>query len=191
MAPPGAMTLGAASTQMAATMYDRLTRVGRWLYRRAENLIAAMLGIMFLAFMLQIVFRYLLNWPTGWSYELSLICWLWLVPFGAAFVVTEREEIRFDLIYGSMGPRLRRITAIITGLFLLGVYIHSLPAIMDYVLFMKVEKTAYLDIRFDILYAVYPIFAVAVIARYVWIVVNAIRGKAPEAFDPTKASSGV
>jgi C4-dicarboxylate transporter, DctQ subunit len=172
-------------------MHARLVRVGRWLYRRGENLIAAMLGIMFLAFVLQIVLRYLLNWPTGWTYELSLICWLWLVPFGAAFVVTEREEIRFDLIYGSMGPRLRRITAIITGLFVIGVYVYSLPAIMDYVLFMKVEKTAYLDIRFDILYAIYPIFAVAVIARYVWIAVNAIRGRAPEAFDPTKASSGV
>lgn len=172
-------------------MYDRLASAGCWLYRRAENIIAAMLAVMFIAFMLQIVFRYVFNWPTGWTFELSLICWLWLVPFGAAFVVTEREEIRFDLIYGSMGPKLRRITAIITGAFLLGVYIYSLPAIMDYVLFMKVEKTAYLDIRFDILYSVYPIFAVAAIARYIWIVVDAIRGKAPEAFDPTKASSGV
>ena len=172
-------------------MYERLLRVGRWLYRRAENVIAALLAIMFLSFMVQIVFRYVFNWPTGWAFELSLITWLWLVPFGAAFVVTEREEIRFDLIYGSMGAKLRRVTAIVTGLFLLVIYTWSLPAIMDYVLFMKVQKTSYLDIRFDWLYAVYPVFAVAAIVRYVWIVVNAIRGKAPEAFDPTKASSGV
>lgn len=172
-------------------MNENVLKIGRWLYRRAENVIAALLAIMFLAFMLQIIFRYVLNWPTGWAYELSLICWLWLVPFGAAFVVTEREEIRFDLVYGALGDKLRRLTAIITGLFLIGVYVYSLPAITDYVLFMKVEKTSYLDVRFDILYAIYPIFAVAVIVRYVWIVFNAIRGKAPDAFDPTKASSGV
>ena len=172
-------------------MYERLTRIAGWLYRRAENVIAALLAIMFVAFMLQIVFRYLLSLPTGWTFELSLICWLWLVPFGAAFVVRESEEIRFDLIYGSMGPKLRRITAILTGLFLLSVYIYSLPAIMDYILFMKVEKTAYLDIRFDILYSIYPIFAVAAVVRYLWIVFNAVRGKAPAEFDPTKASSGV
>ena len=30
--------------------------------------------------------------------------WLWLVLFGAAFVVRESEEIRFDIIYGAVGP---------------------------------------------------------------------------------------
>ena len=170
---------------------DRLKTIGRWLYRRAENFIAALLAIMFLSFMVQIVFRYVFNWPTGWAFELSLITWLWLVPFGAAFVVTEREEIRFDLIYGSMGAKLRRVTAILTGFFLLAIYVYSMPAVIDYVTFMKVQKTAYLDIRFDFLYSIYPIFAAAAIVRYVWIVVNALRGKAPEAFDPTKASSGV
>jgi C4-dicarboxylate transporter DctQ subunit len=172
-------------------MNQRLLSVGRWLYRRAENFIAALLAVMFLAFMVQIIFRYVFNWPTGWAFELSLIMWLWLVPFGAAFVVTEREEIRFDLIYGSMGPRLRRVTAILTGLFIIGIYLYSLPAVLDYVSFMKVQKTAYLDVRFDFLYSIYPIFAVAAIVRYIWLVVNAFRGKAPEAFDPTKASSGV
>lgn len=172
-------------------MQQKYLNVGRWLRRRAENVIAALLGIMFLAFLLQIVFRYLFSFPTGWTFELSLITWLWLVLFGAAFVVTEREEIRFDLIYGSMGPRKRRVTAVLTGLFVLFAYSYSLPAVVDYVTFMKVEKTAYLDIRFDLLYAIYPIFAVAIIIRYAMIVINAVRGNAPEAYDPTKASSGV
>ena len=60
-----------------------------------------MLAVMFAAFILQIVFRYLLNLPIGWTHELSVIMWLWLVLFGAAFVVSESEEIRFDIIYGS------------------------------------------------------------------------------------------
>lgn len=172
-------------------MTEILSRIGHWLQRGAENVIAGLLAIMFVSFMLQIVFRYLFNFPSGWTFELSLITWLWLVPFGAAFVVTEREEIRFDLIYGSMGPKLRRVTAVVTGLFLLFIYLYSLPAVIDYVRFMKVEETAYLDIRFDFLYAIYPIFVVAVVIRYVWIVVDALRGKAPPEFDPTKAGSGV
>ena len=165
--------------------------VGLWLRKRAENVIAAMLAVMFLAFMAQITFRYALNFPSGWAFELSLIMWVWLVPWGAAFVVTEREMIRFDLLYGAIGPRLRQVTSIITGLFLIVVYLYSLPAIIDYVLFMRVEETAYLDIRFDWLYSIYPIFAAAVVLRYVWIVVRALRGKAPAPFDPTKTSSGI
>ena len=168
-----------------------LLAVGQWLYRRAENIIAAMLAVMFIAFMVQIIFRYALGLPSGWAFELSLMMWVWLVPWGAAFVVSEREMIRFDLLYDAVGPRVRQVTSILTGLFIIVVYLYSLPAIIDYVLFMKVEKTAYLDVRFDFLYAIYPIFAVAVVFRYAWIVFNSLRGKAPAPFDPTKASSGI
>ena len=45
----------------------------------------------------------------------------------------------------------------------------SLPAVLDYVTFMKVEKTAYLKIRFDWLYSIYVVFAVAMIVRYLWL----------------------
>ena len=170
---------------------DRMSALGRWLYARGENIIAALLAVMFVAFLVQIVFRYAFNFPIGWTTELTLITWLWLVLFGAAFVVKEREEIRFDLIYGAMGRRARLVTSLVTGAFLIVIYAMSFPAVLDYVLFMKVQQTSYLDIRFDVLYIIYPVFAVAVIVRYCWLLWRAVRGRAPEAFDPTKASSGV
>lgn len=168
-----------------------MDKIGSRLRRWAEHVIAALFAIMFVAFLIQIAFRYLFNFPIGWTSELTIVTWLWLVLWGAAFVVTEREEIRFDLIYAAVGDRTRRIMAIVTGLALLGLYGFSLPAVVDYVAFMKIQSTAYLKIRFDILYSIYVIFVVAILARYVWLVVSAIRGKAPAAFDPTQASSGV
>ncbi len=165
--------------------------VGGWLRRRAENVIAALLAVMFLAFLIQIVFRYAFDFPIGWTTELTLITWLWLVLFGAAFVVRECEEIRFDLVYGAMGRRGRIVTSVLTAVFVIALYVTSFPAVLDYVLFMKVQKTSYLDIRFDVLYFIYPVFAAAVIARYGWLLWRAVRGQAPEAFDPTQASSGV
>jgi TRAP-type C4-dicarboxylate transport system permease small subunit len=41
-----------------------------------------MLGVMFVAFLLQIVFRYVLNWPTGWTNELSTVLWIWAGALG-------------------------------------------------------------------------------------------------------------
>jgi C4-dicarboxylate transporter, DctQ subunit len=164
---------------------------GSWLARRAENVAAAMLGLMFVAFLLQIAFRYLTDFPTGWTHELSVILWMWLVLWGAAFVVSEREEIRFDIIYGAVTPRPRRVMALITALALIVIYLVSLPSAVDYVTFMKVEKTAYLKIRFDLLFSIYILFVVAVVIRYTWLAWRALRGVAPEEFDPTKASSGV
>jgi TRAP-type C4-dicarboxylate transport system permease small subunit len=42
-----------------------------WLRRRAENVAAAMLAVMFSAFVIQIVFRYFFNFPVGWTSELT------------------------------------------------------------------------------------------------------------------------
>ena len=153
-----------------------LSAVGRWLYRRAEKIQALMLGVMFVAFLIQIVFRYFLNLPTGWSSELTVIMWLWMVLWGAAFVAREEEEIRFDLLYGSVREGIRRILVIITSLALIGFYLLSLPAVVDYVTFMKIQSTAYLKIRFDWLFSIYVIFAVAVVCRYTWLLWKAIRG---------------
>jgi C4-dicarboxylate transporter DctQ subunit len=168
-----------------------IRKAAAWLRRRAENIAAGLLAVMFIAFMLQIVFRYVLNFPIGWTSELSVITWLWLVLWGAAFVVKESEEIRFDLIYGAAGPRTRRVMGIITGVAIVALYGASLPATIDYVSFMKVERTAYLKIRIDYLYSIYVFFAVAVIVRYLWILSHLLRGKEPKAVDSTTVSSGL
>ena len=172
-------------------MNPSLRNLGRWLYRRAENVLAAMLAAMFAAFLLQIVFRYVLNLPIGWTNEISVILWIWLVLWGAAFVVREEEEIRFELFYASAPPRVRRIMFLVGAAALVALYTISFTSVLDYVTFMKVEKSAYLKIRFDWLFSIYIVFVVAVIIRYLWLSWQALFGKAPKEFDPTKAGSGV
>jgi len=166
-------------------------KAGNWLRRRAEDVLAAMLSVMFLAFLLQIVFRYLLNFPVGWTSELTVIAWLWGILWGASFVVKEREEVRFDLLYGALGPRTRRLAGLCTGLAIVALYAVALPATLDYVRFMKVERTAYLKIRFDYLFSVYVLFLAAIIARYVWILSRLARGTAPVDADSPTASGGL
>ena len=87
-----------------------------WLRRRAENIAALLLAVMFAAFIVQIVFRYVFNFPVGWAAELTVATWLWLVLFGSAFVLSEKEEIRFDLIYSAVRPRVRIGMAIVSAL---------------------------------------------------------------------------
>jgi C4-dicarboxylate transporter, DctQ subunit len=161
-------------------MTSTLLAAGRALRRIAEHVAAAMFAIMFLAFMVQIVTRYIINFPLGWTFELSMLCWLWGVLWGAAFVVRERDEIRFDVVYSLLSTRTRRYMTVIAGLSLIVLYGISLPAVTDYVLFMRVERTAYLKIPVDIAYFVYVIFAVAALARYLWLTWHALRGEAPE-----------
>jgi TRAP-type C4-dicarboxylate transport system permease small subunit len=113
------------------------------------------------------------------------------VLWGAAFVVTEREEIRFDIIYGVVSPRTRRIMGVLTAIAILVLYVVSFRSTFDYVRFMKVEKTAYLRIRFDHLYSVYILFAVAIVVRYAWILWGLLRGTEPVASESDTMSSGL
>ena len=100
--------------------------------------------------------------------------------------------MRFDLIYASVGSRAARHDGSDLGHL---PYRSSTPSpclrCSTMSTFMKVEKTAYLKIRFDWLFSIYVVFVVAVIARYIWLCSRVLRGTAPEEFDPTKAGSGV
>ena len=162
-----------------------------WTQRRGEEVIAALLGIMFVAFLLQIAFRYFFNFPVGWTSELSVITWLWMVLLGSAFVLKDSEEIRFDLVYSAAGKRARRVMGVITAVAIIALYGVSIPATWSYVTFMKVERTSYLHIRVDFLYSIFVIFLVAIVVRYVWMLGHLLRGGAPDVPDSTKASSGL
>lgn len=172
---------------MAGSSFTLLT----WLRGRAENVLVLLLATMFVAFIVQIVFRYLLNFPVGWTSELSTVAWIWLVLWGAAFVVREDEEIRFDLVYGSVGVRARRAMTIAAAAAVVVLYGMSLPAVVDYVTFMKVQETAYLDIRFDYLWAIYVVFAVASIVRYLWLGWRAMWSDGVAPPDPRDTTSGI
>ena len=145
--------------------------------RRAENVLAALLAAMFVAFLVQVFTRYVLNSPVGWTTEVSTLSWVWGVLWGAALVLRDEEEIRFDILYGTMPTGLRRVCDAITGSAVVVVFTWSLPAMVDYVTFMKVERSAYLGIRFDILYSVYLVFAVATIIRHAAIVWRVVTGR--------------
>src|SRR5512139_2007027 len=123
-----------------------------WMRRRAENVVAGMLGIMFVAFIVQIAFRYLFNFPVGWTSELSVVTWLYMVLIGSAFWLKESDEIRFDLISARIGPRGKRIVGILVSAAALVLFAMSFPASWKYVTFMKVESSSYMKIRLDFLY---------------------------------------
>jgi TRAP-type C4-dicarboxylate transport system permease small subunit len=167
-----------------------LGATGEWVRRRAENVAVALLVTMFAALIVQVVFRYFVNMPMGWTDELSLIAWTWLVLWGAAFVVRERDEIRFELLHASVGPRIRRAMTVVAAAALVALFAVAMPAVVDYVSFMRVQRTAYLHFRFDWFFAIYVVFAVAAIARYLWVGWRAMTGRdAPP--DTTGAASGL
>ena len=87
----------------------RIARTG------AEAVVAFMLAAMFVTFLLQIFSRYVMDQPFGLTLELCLVLWVWLVFWGNAFVVRERDHVTFDILYLMVPDRLRRVLALVAA----------------------------------------------------------------------------
>lgn len=148
-----------------------------WLQRRADNVAVGLLTAIFLSFILQIVSRYIIRQPLGWTLEACLLAWLWLVFWSTAFTLKERDHVRFTVLCDHARPNLRRFYMGVTAVCVIAALAMSLPATFDYITFMKIEKTSLLKVRFDFVFSVYLIFSVAVIARYVWRMTEIARGR--------------
>lgn len=142
----------------------------------AEAVLAALLIAMFLAFLAQIAMRYVLNIPAAWTTEVSLLAWLWGILWGAALVLREEEEIRFDILHAAAPPWLRRGFDAVTALVVVVVFSASLPATAEYVRFMRIERSAALGLRMDWVFSIWLVFAVAMIIRHAAILWRAVTG---------------
>ena len=152
-----------------------------WWRTRADDVAVGLIALMFVCFILQIVFRYVVNRPLGWTEEVTVLCWVWVVLWGAAFILSDHDEIRFDVVSGLVSPSARRVFTVISSIALVALLAASLPATWSYVVFMKRERSAYLGMRFDYLYSIYIIFVVVCIVKHLRLAWYALRGrKSPE-----------
>jgi TRAP-type C4-dicarboxylate transport system permease small subunit len=136
------------------------------LYKGAETVMVLLMMAMFIAFIVQIGSRYVFNAPVEWAYEIILITWLWAVFWGAAFLLEDKDHVKFDVIYNMGSERLRRAYALIAALVLAICFLVSLPATWGFISFKAIRSSDMLGIRLDLLFSVYLVFLVATVVHY-------------------------
>lgn len=154
----------------------------------ASSILAILLLSMFITFLMQITFRYILGWSVGWTIEWVAIAWLWGILFGYAFVVQSSDEIRLDIVYSAVSPTMRRVFDVFAGLTCAAIFTYTLPSSWEYISFMGREKTAYMHWPFNLVFSIYIPFAVVVIYRSLSMAVRGFLGRPdpttkPEAHD--------
>jgi C4-dicarboxylate transporter, DctQ subunit len=154
-----------------------------WLRARADNVAVGLLTVMFFSFILQISSRYVFDFPLGWTLELCLTTWLWVVFWEGAFILNDRDHVRFDLLLQVVDRRTRRVFAIVAALGIVVGFAAALPATFGYITFYKIKHSSTLHIRLDYVFSIYGAFAIGIIARYVWRLWKLMRGVGPEELD--------
>ncbi len=174
----------------------------------AQAIAAAMIAVMFLTFMLQIVVRYSarLEWlpaqfpilePSlyGWTLEFCLLLWVWLVFWGNAFVVRERDHVTFDILFHAVRPSVRRWFIIISGVAIVAGLVISIEPTWSKFYILRLKKTATLSavfgdwIRMRDIYSIYIFFLIAGALRYAWFVYRAVRYGVEEPEHTTEGSA--
>jgi len=117
-------------------------------------------AVMFVSFCLQIFSRYVLGQQFSWTFEATVIGFLWTVAFGAIWAGRNHEHVSFSLIYDLFGPKGQAILNLIGSLLIIAAFVFVIPAAYEYLEFMTIKKTAVLRVSFSTLYAPFLVFIV-------------------------------
>ena len=151
----------------------------------ANFITATMLAVLFFTFLLQIFSRYILKAPFGWTLELCLILWLWIVFFGCSFAVRDQDHVKFDIFYYATPKKVQLIFSIISAIGVIVIMGYSFLPTIDYIDWMKMRKTTTVKIfnnkiPLSYIFSVYGIFLLSVIIQYIWKLFNLMKSGLPD-----------
>jgi C4-dicarboxylate transporter DctQ subunit len=152
----------------------------KMLLKGAESMVAVMLAAMFLTFVLQIFSRYVLAESFGWTLEVCLTLWVWIVFWGCAFVVRHEEHVSFDMIYQAVRPGTRRIFALLGSAAIVIGLAASFYHTWDWIDFLKIKKSAILNIPMRTVFSIYAVFLISAVLGYAWRFIRIVRHGLPE-----------
>ena len=155
--------------------------MGRWLKTAANVIGGGLFLTMFAVFVIQIAARFLFNKPIAWTDELAVILYVWIILWGCAAIVPEREHVVFDLVWNSVPRRARQVMRIVGNLLIGGVALAALPATWDYVRFMAREGTPVLNLPFMWVFFPFVLLMASLAIRAVWSIWQAFKGVGLEA----------
>ena len=138
-----------------------------WYHRAAAAVSTLSLGLVFVLFIAGIGMRYLFDRPIGWIDEAVTVLTVWSVLWTAAFVLRWSDHISFDIVFVNVAARRQRLMLLTVNIAFVALMASALPGMVDYTLFLWRERTDMLQMRMDFVYAIFPIFFIAIVLRQV------------------------
>ena len=120
--------------------------------------------VMFLAFIMQIFYRYVMNTPSTWAFEVTRVAFVWTVLFAGIYTMRIREHLAFTLVYDRFPKRVQPYIRIASnGIVCVGFCFAFLPS-LHYISFMNMMSTTIMNIPMSVVYGPFLVFLIMVIA---------------------------
>ena len=142
-------------------------QVVAWARKAAEIVSVTLFTALFLTFVAQVFWRYVLRDPLVWTLEAAGILFVTVSLFTAATQMPFREHVSLDLVVDMFPDGVRRVLRSISLLLFAAVMALSLPDTVRVLEWMYDERTYALDFNLGHLFVLMMVFAAAYILRAV------------------------
>ena len=140
-------------------------RSGSFLLDLVEIYIPSLTFItLFVAFLLQIFYRYFLV-PLTWPLELTLLCFIWTALLGGLYAQRDNSHVQFTIIYDMVKPKNQLWMRLVGNFMLLVSFCIALYPSYDYVMFMSYKKSNVMKIPMNLAYFPFVVFLIFMIGR--------------------------
>jgi C4-dicarboxylate transporter DctQ subunit len=128
--------------------------------------------VMFITFNLQIFYRYVLNSPLQWTWEGTIISYIWTILFATGLATRNHAHVKFTLIYDRVSDHGKTWFRIIGDTIIVSAFLLIAYPSYDFIHFMSIKKSAVFGIPFSIIYFPFMIFLATTIGHKIYDIVT-------------------
>jgi TRAP-type C4-dicarboxylate transport system permease small subunit len=152
-------------------------RINAGINRGVEYLLSALGISMAIIVAAEVFCRYLLNHSLFWSEELARYILVWLTFLGATAAYWRKAHPGIDLLSSRLGPRLRRVNAIIVHLVSLCLFLVMIYHGAIFSCFVRLQITPALSLPKSIIFVIIPISGLLLACHCLFFLAQDVQGE--------------
>jgi len=153
-----------------------MKKLGEFLLNLVEVYIPVFaFAFMFIIFILQIIFRYVLNMPLIWPFEATMILFIWTAMLGGGYTRRIHKHVSFTVIYDKLSLKIQMFIRIIGNTFISIIFLISIIPVYNYIQYVSYKKSTCLRIPYNIIFFPFLILMLLIIGHCIYDVVKDIK----------------
>ncbi len=139
---------------------------------------------LFLAFLVNVFFRYVVRNPQNWTFEFSINAFVIVGLLGACAAYRTEDHVVFDLLYTNVTARSQNILRMLGYVIVIVLFSVALPGTIRYLWKLR-AVTSIMKIPTKIIFASFPILLISTIARSAYRLVLDFKAFRNETYEQT------
>ena len=120
-------------------------------------------SLLFIAFILQVYFRYVINRPLTWTQDIIVVGFCWTVILGACYTMRRKGQVSFTMLYDQYPPKVAAWARLAGNVLIIVTFAVLVIPSVNYAIFVSFQKTAALRINYFWIFIPFTYFLLSII----------------------------